>query len=80
MNNFVKAFTSIVTVYGAHYGSLKLYNEFCVPDGVWGFFSGIVTTGSPGCNLALKVAEYTGTTYTSIISVGITRLVLDLLV
>ena len=74
-----KGIVSVSTIYATHYGSLKLYSHFCVPDGIWGFLTGSITAGSPLCDTALKVAQNTGITYTSAITVGLTRFILDLL-
>ncbi len=78
MESVVKSILSFGMVYVAHYSSVKLYDNFCVPDGLWGFVSGLVTTGSPVCNVALKVAENTGTSYNTVLTVGLTRFILDL--
>ncbi len=42
---------SILLVYSTHYGTAKLYNLVCVPDGISGYLFGFVTTASPWCNL-----------------------------
>jgi hypothetical protein len=77
MESLVKSVLSLGIVYSTHYSSVKLYDTFCVPDGIWGFITGILTTGSPACNVALKVAENTGASYTTVLTVGLTRLILD---
>jgi len=78
MENILKSVGSIALVYATHYASVKTYDTFCVPDGIIGFFTGALTTGSPLCYTALKVAESTGTSYTSVITLGLARFVLDL--
>lgn len=70
---------SAVVVYGAHYGSTKIYSEFCVPNGLWGFVSGFFTTGSPICSVALQIIDHTGSAYTTAISVGLTTFLLNLI-
>ena len=79
MEIVAKNVVSMGIVYSAHFVSVKLYSNFCVPDGAWGFITGILTTGSPVCNVALKVAENTSVSYTTVLSVGLTRFILDLL-
>jgi hypothetical protein len=79
MESVIKGAVSLGIVYSTHYTSIKLYNTFCVPDGVWGFITGLLTTGSPACNVALKVAENTGVSYTTVLTVGLTRMILDII-
>jgi hypothetical protein len=79
MDSIIKSFVSIGLVYTTHYASIKVYDTFCVPDGIWGFITGLLTTGSPACNVALKVAENTGASYTAVLTVGLTRFILDLI-
>lgn len=80
MESVKKAVISVAMVYTAHYTSLKLYNQICIPNGIWGFLAGSITAGSPLCDAALKVAQHTGTSYTSAITVGLTRFIIDMLV
>jgi len=79
MESIVKSIVSLGMVYSAHYGSIKVYDNFCVPDGVWGYITGLLTAGSPVCNVALKVAENTGASYTTVLTVGLTRFLIDML-
>ena len=78
MESIIKSVASVAMVYSAHYTSIKVYDNFCVPDGVWGYITGLITAGSPACNVALKVAENTGASYTTVLTVGLTRFILDL--
>lgn len=79
MEIVAKNVISLGLVYSTHFVSVKLYNNFCIPDGAWGFITGLLTTGSPACNVALKVAENTSVSYTTVLTVGLTRFILDLI-
>ena len=72
-----KALGSALISYSTHYGMTKLYNAACVPDGVWGFLQGMVTSGSPVCQLGVQVISSTQVSYSSIIMMGISRILLD---
>lgn len=76
---FLKGFTSAVVAYSTHYGFVKLYSSNCVPDGVWGYFQGFLTAGSPLCQTGVQVIQSTQMTYGSIITMGLTRFVLDII-
>lgn len=73
-----KALGSALISYSTHYGMTKLYNAACVPDGVWGFLQGMVTSGSPVCQLGVQVISSTQVSYSSIIMMGISRILLDI--
>ena len=72
-----KALGSALISYSTHYGMTKLYNAACVPDGIWGFLQGMVTSGSPVCQLGVQVISSTQVSYSSIIMMGISRILLD---
>jgi hypothetical protein len=72
-----KALASALIAYTAHYSVTKVYNEFCVPDGFWGYFQGIVTTGSPVCKAGMEVMSHTQVSYSTVIMMGVTRILLD---
>ena len=76
----VKNVGSMFLTYGAHYGILKFYNEFCVPDGIYGFFQGLLNTGSPVCSIALKYMTISQDSYTTMITMGISRMFLDFII
>ena len=73
-----KALGSALISYSTHYGMTKLYNAACVPDGLWGFLQGMVTSGSPVCQLGVQVISSTQVSYSSIIMMGISRILLDI--
>lgn len=72
-----KTLLSAVVVYSTHYGASKLYDYACVPDGIWGFIQGSFTAGSPICKATLDVVANTQSSYSSIILMSITRIVID---
>lgn len=72
-----KALLSAVIAYSAHYSVAKVYNDFCVPDGFWGFIQGLVTTGSPMCKAGMEVMSHTQVSYSTVILMGVTRIILD---
>jgi hypothetical protein len=77
---FLKTAGSILLTYGSHYVTTKLYNGFCVPDGVYGFFQGLLNTGSPVCSLALKYMATSQDSYSTMITMGISRMIIDILI
>lgn len=79
MESLVKSAASAVLSYTAHYATTKFYNYLCVPDGMIGFLTGLVTTGSPVCQASLKVISNTEMSYSTIIIMGVTRGLIDTL-
>jgi len=75
--SFVKSVVSALISYSAHYATAKLYSAACVPDGVYGFLQGLVTSGSPVCQVGVQVLSATQVSYSSIIMMGMSRLILD---
>lgn len=75
-----KGAASAILAYTAHYGMSKLYNSFCVPDGFMGFIQGLLTAGSPICKSGLEVMTATQVSYSTVITMSISRLLLDLAV
>ena len=45
---------------------------------MWGYVQGLVTTGSPLCQAGVQVISNTQVSYSSMIMMGITRIVVDL--
>ena len=72
----VKAGASVFLVYSTHYGSTKLYDQLCVPDGLYGFLQGMITTASPWCKLTLDVMKATENQYTTAVMLGISKIIL----
>jgi hypothetical protein len=74
---FVKGVASALIAYTAHYGMVKIYSATCVPDGVLGYVQGLVTAGSPLCQAGVQIISNTQLTYGTVITVGLTRFILD---
>ena len=72
-----KALLSVILVYSAHYGTAKIYDNVCVPDGVTGYLQGFITTSSPWCKMALDIMKTTENHYSAVILVGLSRLLLS---
>ena len=73
----VKGIISALISYSAHYVATKSYSAACVPDGVYGFLQGLVTSGSPVCQVGIQVMTATQVSYSTVIMMGISRLILD---
>jgi hypothetical protein len=78
MEGLLKSAAAAAMVYGSHYAGIKLYDRFCVPDGLWGFLGGMLTTASPVCSATLKIVETTETSYSSAVLFGISRFFIDM--
>jgi len=79
LSEIAKTGLSVVLVYSTHYGTTKLYNTICVPDGFIGYLFGFVTTASPWCKFMLELMKVTENQYSTIVLVVVSRLVLKLL-
>ena len=71
-----KTLLSVLLVYSTHYGTAKIYDNICVPDGVSGYLQGLITTSSPWCKMALDIMKTTENHYSAVILVGLSRLLL----
>ena len=71
-----KTLLSVVLVYSTHYGTAKIYDNVCVPDGLTGYLQGFITTSSPWCKMALEIMKSTENHYSAVILVGLSRLLL----
>lgn len=72
-----KILLSVLLVYSTHYGTAKIYDNVCVPDGVAGYLQGLITTSSPWCKMALDIMKTTENHYSAVILVGLSRLLLQ---
>lgn len=79
LSELTKTGMSIVIVYSTHYGTTKLYNLVCVPNGVVGYLFGFITTASPWCRLLLELMKLTENQYSSIILIVLSRLLMKAL-
>jgi hypothetical protein len=71
-----KMILSVILVYSTHYGTAKIYDNICVPDGISGYLQGFITTSSPWCKMALEIMKSTENHYSTVILVGLSRLLL----
>jgi hypothetical protein len=71
-----KTLLSVIIVYSTHYGTAKIYDGVCVPDGVTGYLQGLITTSSPWCKMALEIMKTTENHYSAVILVGLSRILL----
>ena len=78
MESISKSMVSALIAYTTHYGATKLYNRLCVPDGFLGYLQGLISAGSPVCQAGVNIISNTQVTYASIILMGITRAIVDL--
>lgn len=74
-----KTLATIVVTYTAHYASTKAYSSFCVPDGLWGYVQGFLTTGSPLCSATLTYASNSQNSYATIITMAVSRIAIELI-
>jgi hypothetical protein len=65
--------------YSSHYAITKAYAYYCIPDGIWGFFQGGLTTGSPLCQGAFTVMTQTQTAYSSILITSLSHVFIDMM-
>ena len=80
MELIAKNIGSALMVYSTHYSVTKLYNYACVPDGILGYIRGLVTVGSPICEAGVKIINNTQVSYSTMILMGITRMIIDLFI
>lgn len=78
MEVILKNLATALLAYSAHYGATKFYNYACVPDGIVGYMSGLITTGSPICQAGIQVISNTQVSYSSMILMGATRIIVDM--
>jgi len=78
MEILLKNASAALLAYSAHYAAMKFYNYACIPDGVVGYLSGLISTGSPVCQSVIQVISSTQVSYSSILLMSITRITVDL--
>jgi hypothetical protein len=72
-----KGMVSALISYTAHYATTKAYSEFCVPTGFQGFLQGLVSAGSPVCQVGVQAISATQVSYSTVIMMGLSRVFLD---
>ena len=77
MEAIIKTMASLLLAYSAHYSASKFYNYVCVPDGLMGFITGLISTGSPVCQAGIHIISNTQVSYSSMIMTGISRIIVD---
>lgn len=75
----MKGLLSALLTYTTHYAVSKIYTTICVPNGVFGFIQGFLTIGSPLCHAGVQLISATQVSYATLITMGLTRLVVDYL-
>ena len=75
---FGKVVTSAFVSYSAHYAATKIYSMTCIPAGFYGFLQGLVTFGSPVCQAGVQMISATQVSYSAVIMMGLSRMMLDL--
>ena len=78
MEVILKNLATALLAYSAHYGATKFYNYACVPDGFMGYLSGLLTTGSPVCQAGIQVISNTQVSYSSMLMMSATRILVDM--
>ena len=79
MQAVAKALLTAVFTYGTHYGITKAYSNYCIPDGLWGFLQGTLTTGSPICATLFSSMSQSQTSYGTIIVTTLSSGIADIL-
>jgi len=80
MESILKSVGSLLLSYSTHYGMNKFYNLMCIPDGFLGYIHGFLTVGSPICYTTQQLITNTQVSYTSMILMGLSRIILDIFV
>lgn len=78
MEVILKNIAVALLAYSAHYGAVKFYNFACVPDGMMGYLSGLITTGSPVCQTGIQVISSTQLSYSSMLLMATTHILVDM--
>lgn len=75
-----KGIVTAMITYTSHYVATKVYDNYCIPDGFWGYFAGIAATGSPLCQATLQIVTTSQSAFGSFILMGLSRMVVDMVV
>ena len=77
MHNLVRTAFAALLAYSSHYVFTKTYAWMCIPDGIGGFFNGMMYTGSPVCAGILNVMSHSHVTFTTVVVTSISRVLID---
>lgn len=80
MDHVVKIAGSLLLTYTSHYVAANVYTQLCVPGTLWGFLQGMVTTGSPVCTATLSYVSSSQASYSTILTVTVSRLLMDMII
>ena len=79
MEAITRGVVSGLLAYSVHYGILKAYSSYCIPDGTWGFLQGLLSAGSPVCQSMLNIGAQTQISYSSFVLVAVSRVFVDMI-
>ena len=79
MNLLLRSALAAVFTYANHYILTKGYSYFCVPDGIYGFFHGFLSLGSPVCQSLMSLMSDTLISCATILLTSLSILVVDIL-
>ena len=78
VTHIAKSFGSAIIAYSSHYAMNKFYNYACVPDGLYGYLQGFITTGSPISQASIQLISTTQTSYSTTIMMILSRALIDI--
>jgi hypothetical protein len=79
MRNLIRTLVAAFLAYSSHYAFTRTYTWICIPDGISGFFTGMVYTGSPICSGILNAISHSHVTFTTVVVTSMSRLLIDTL-
>jgi len=77
MEAILKNVAAALLAYSTHYTAVKVYDYVCVPDGIMGYISGLISMGSPVCQAGIQIISNTQVSYSSMVLMSITRVIVD---
>ena len=77
MRNLTKTLLAAFLAYSSHYAFTKTYAWLCIPDGIGGFFTGMMYTGSPVCAGILNIMSHSHVKFTTVVVTSMSRLLID---
>ena len=73
----LKTLSSAIIAYTSHYAVNKFYNYACVPDGLYGYLHGFISTGSPVCQTSIQLLSMTQLSYSTTVMMILSRAAVD---